>query len=116
VCFIQIGVCVSVLKPLANTALFDKLDLMCIFCFLFIGSSFACMLFTVKLQQLLACSILSALLNEYSGSARTSAIGLTWEQHNKCKSTFEVKIFRTTVEFLTRILCLSSICSRIQCC
>ena len=41
-------------------------------------------------QQLVACSMLTALLNEYSSSSRTSSVGFTWEFHTKCKRAFEV--------------------------
>ena len=43
-------------------------------------------------QQLVACSMLSALLNEYSSSSRMSSVGFTWEFHMKCKKVFEVII------------------------
>jgi len=42
------------------------------------------------LQQLIACSLLSSLLSEYSNGTRTSRVGLTWEQHCSCKIAFEV--------------------------
>ena len=44
----------------------------------------------VWLQQLVACSLLSSLLSEYSNGMRTSRVGLTWEQHCSCKMAFEV--------------------------
>ena len=42
-------------------------------------------------QQLVACSLLTALLNEYSSSSRASNVGLPWELHRKCKAAFEVR-------------------------
>ena len=48
--------------------------------------------FFVDFQQLVACSMLSALLNEYSSSSRMSSVGFTWEFHMKCKQVFEVSL------------------------
>ena len=39
---------------------------------------------------MVACSILTALLNEYSSTNRSSSVGLSWEFHSQCKMTFEV--------------------------
>lgn len=42
------------------------------------------------LQQTLACSILTALLSEFSSSSKTSSIGLSMEFHGSCKRLFQV--------------------------
>ena len=44
----------------------------------------------IVLQQILGCSILKAILNEFSFINRSSDIGLSWEFHTRCKHTFEV--------------------------
>lgn len=43
-----------------------------------------------SLQQTLACSILTALLSEFSSSSKTSSIGLSMEFHGNCKRLFQV--------------------------
>lgn len=45
---------------------------------------------TSLLQQTLACSILTALLTEFSSSSKTSSIGLSMEFHGSCKRLFQV--------------------------
>lgn len=45
------------------------------------------------LQQTLACSILTALLSEFSSSSKTSNIGLSMEFHGNCKRVFQVLLF-----------------------
>lgn len=45
------------------------------------------------LQQTLACSILTALLSEFSSSSKTSSIGLSMEFHGNCKRLFQVRYF-----------------------
>jgi len=40
-------------------------------------------------MQLIACSILTAILNEFSSTSSTSSVGLTWEFHHNCKAIFE---------------------------
>ena len=62
--------------------------------------------FNLLFQQLVACSILTALLNEYSSSGRSSSVGLTWEFHSKCKSTFEVMLFHFLLK-LFKVVCVS---------
>ncbi|XP_038078024.1 exportin-4-like isoform X2 [Patiria miniata] len=54
--------------------------------------------------QLMACSMLTALLNEYSSSSRTSAIGLSWEFHNDCKRLFEVNDLKRVFLFAVQVL------------
>ncbi|RXM29621.1 Exportin-4 [Acipenser ruthenus] len=54
--------------------------------------------------QTLACSILTALLSEFSSSSKTSNIGLSMEFHGSCKRMFQEEdlrqIFMLTVEVL----------------
>ncbi|KAK1169631.1 exportin-4 [Acipenser oxyrinchus oxyrinchus] len=54
--------------------------------------------------QTLACSILTALLSEFSSSSKTSNIGLSMEFHGSCKRLFQEddlrQIFMLTVEVL----------------
>ncbi|KAL4233256.1 Exportin-4 [Mactra antiquata] len=58
-------------------------------------------------MQLVACSMLTALLNEYSSSSRTSNVGFTWEFHTKCKRAFEEsdlqKVFLFSLQMLNEI-------------
>ncbi|XP_060554653.1 exportin-4-like [Ruditapes philippinarum] len=58
-------------------------------------------------MQLVACSMLTALLNEYSSSSRTSSVGFTWEFHTKCKRAFEEndlqKVFLFSLQVLNEI-------------
>ncbi|KAF2973719.1 hypothetical protein EK904_004561 [Melospiza melodia maxima] len=55
-------------------------------------------------MQTLACSILTALLSEFSSSSKTSNIGLSMEFHGNCKRIFQEddlrQIFMLTVEVL----------------
>ena len=46
-----------------------------------------------SLQQMICCSILKALLTEYSTSSQSANIGLSLEFHAQCKKTFEVSNF-----------------------
>lgn len=55
-------------------------------------------------MQMIACSMLTALLNEYSGSAKTSAIGLSWNFHNECKKKFESNDLKQVFQFALQIL------------
>ncbi|CAB1449232.1 unnamed protein product [Pleuronectes platessa] len=54
--------------------------------------------------QTLACSILTALLSEFSSSSKTSSIGLSMEFHGSCKRVFQEEslrqIFMLTMEVL----------------
>uniref|UniRef100_A0A3B4ULD5 Exportin-4 n=1 Tax=Seriola dumerili TaxID=41447 RepID=A0A3B4ULD5_SERDU len=54
--------------------------------------------------QTLACSILTALLSEFSSSSKTSSIGLSMEFHGSCKRLFQEEglrqIFMLTMEVL----------------
>ncbi|KAL3883791.1 hypothetical protein ACJMK2_030022 [Sinanodonta woodiana] len=55
-------------------------------------------------MQLVACSILMALLNEYSSSSRTSTVGFTWEFHMKCKRAFEANDLKRVFLFSLQVL------------
>lgn len=44
----------------------------------------------VHLQQILGCNIISALMQEYATTVKSSDVGLTWETHFKAKKQFEV--------------------------
>ncbi|PIK52923.1 putative exportin-4 [Apostichopus japonicus] len=55
-------------------------------------------------QQMIACSMLTALLNEYSGNAKTSAIGLSWNFHNECKRKFENNDLKQVFQFALQVL------------
>ena len=59
------------------------------------------------LQQMVACSILTALLNEYSSTSRSSSVGLSWEFHSQCKITFEVCMTRKYVHFHMLIIIIT---------
>ncbi|KAH6927260.1 hypothetical protein HPB50_001221 [Hyalomma asiaticum] len=49
--------------------------------------------------QSLGCSILSALLVEFSSSTRATDVGLTWEVHLRAKKSFEVNHLRKVFQF-----------------
>ncbi|XP_071113997.1 exportin-4-like [Haliotis cracherodii] len=55
-------------------------------------------------MQLVACSMLTALLNEYSSSSRTSNVGFTWEFHTRCKRAFEEKDLKKVFMFSMQVL------------
>ncbi|KAK6169678.1 hypothetical protein SNE40_020678 [Patella caerulea] len=55
-------------------------------------------------MQLVACSMLTSLLNEYSSSSRTSNAGFTWEFHNRCKRTFETSNLKKVFLFCLQVL------------
>ncbi|KAK3097618.1 hypothetical protein FSP39_011440 [Pinctada imbricata] len=55
-------------------------------------------------MQLVACSMLTALLNEYSSSSRMSSVGFTWEFHSKCKRTFEEKDLKRVFLFALQVM------------
>ncbi|CAD5117397.1 DgyrCDS6171 [Dimorphilus gyrociliatus] len=58
--------------------------------------------------QLVACSLLKAILIEFSSTSRSSAVGLSWEMHNCCKMQFErehlKEIFLLVSNLLIQIL------------
>ncbi|CAG5123634.1 unnamed protein product [Candidula unifasciata] len=55
-------------------------------------------------MQLVACSMLTSLLNEYSYTSRTSSVGLTWEFHIKCKRAFEQSDLKRVFMFSLQVL------------
>ncbi|ESO89303.1 hypothetical protein LOTGIDRAFT_106479, partial [Lottia gigantea] len=55
-------------------------------------------------MQLVACSMLTSLLNEYSSSSRTSNTGFTWEFHTKCKRAFETNNLKKVFLFCLQVL------------
>ncbi|XP_018372809.1 PREDICTED: exportin-4-like [Trachymyrmex cornetzi] len=59
-------------------------------------------------NQILGCNILSAILQEYATTAKSSNIGLTWEVHLKEKRQFEQsdmkKIFKFCVEIFNELI------------
>ncbi|OWF40176.1 Exportin-4 [Mizuhopecten yessoensis] len=55
-------------------------------------------------MQLVACSMLTALLNEYSSSSRTSSVGFTWEFHTRCKRAFEESDLKRVLLFALQVL------------
>lgn len=61
--------------------------------------------------QTIGCSILTALLNEYSSTTRSSDVGLTWEVHLLAKKKFETtdlkKIFQYCLQGLSEFTKLS---------
>jgi len=56
----------------------------------------------------LGCNILSAILQEYATTAKSSDIGLTWEIHFKEKKQFErsdmKKIFKFCIEVFNELI------------
>jgi hypothetical protein len=45
----------------------------------------------IYLQQILGCNIISAMMQEYATTVKSSDVGLTWETHFKAKKQFEVQ-------------------------
>lgn len=60
------------------------------------------------MQQILGCNILSAILQEYATTTKSSDIGLTWEVHFKQKKHFELshmkRIFKFCIEVLDELI------------
>lgn len=56
------------------------------------------------LQKILGCNILSAILEEYATTVKSSELNLTWEVHLREKKQFELsdmkKIFKLCIEIL----------------
>lgn len=44
----------------------------------------------VTLQRMIGCSIVSALMQEYAVTVKSTDVGITWETHFKAKKQFEV--------------------------
>ncbi|XP_071566040.1 exportin-4 [Temnothorax nylanderi] len=59
-------------------------------------------------NQILGCNILSAILQEYATTAKSSDIGLTWEVHFKAKKHFELsdmkRIFKFCIEVFGELI------------
>ncbi|CAI9742263.1 exportin-4-like isoform X1 [Octopus vulgaris] len=55
-------------------------------------------------MQLVACSLLIALLNEYASASRASSVGFTWEFHFKCKRRFEEEDLKRVFLFAIQVL------------
>ncbi|KAH0541119.1 exportin-4-like [Cotesia glomerata] len=55
-------------------------------------------------RQLLGCSIMSALMQEYATTAKSSEVGLTWELHFKAKQQFEITDLKRIFKFVTTAL------------
>lgn len=56
----------------------------------------------------MGCNILSAILQEYATTAKSSDIGLTWEVHFKQKKHFELsdmkRIFKFCIEVFSELI------------
>ncbi|XP_058796622.1 exportin-4-like [Phymastichus coffea] len=55
-------------------------------------------------RQLLGCSIISALMQEYATTVKSSDVGLTWETHFKAKKQFEVTTLKRIFKFCVQVL------------
>ncbi|XP_039270584.2 exportin-4-like [Styela clava] len=55
-------------------------------------------------QQLIACSIITALVTEFSITNKSSDMGMTWQQHLKCKKSFEDFDLKTIFSLLLEVL------------
>ncbi|KAJ8667434.1 hypothetical protein QAD02_009097 [Eretmocerus hayati] len=55
-------------------------------------------------RQLLGCSIISALMQEYATTIKSSDVGLTWEIHFKAKKQFEVTSLKRIFKFCVQAL------------
>ncbi|XP_074663144.1 exportin-4-like [Tubulanus polymorphus] len=66
--------------------------------------------------QMIACSVMGALLNEYATGNRSSKIGLPWEFHNKCKRSFQdselKRMFLLVLQILNELLNFGGALSR----
>ncbi|XP_077436841.1 exportin-4 isoform X2 [Vanacampus margaritifer] len=69
--------------------------------------------------QTLACSILTALLSEFSSSSKTSSIGLSMEFHGSCKRLFQEdglrQIFAMTMEVLQEFSRRENLSAQMSC-
>ncbi|XP_050429581.1 exportin-4-like [Adelges cooleyi] len=57
-----------------------------------------------KKQQILGCSIILALMQEYSTTVKSTDVGLSWESHYAAKKEFEAKDLKRIFLFSTRAL------------
>ncbi|KAG8318066.1 Exportin-4 [Homalodisca vitripennis] len=55
-------------------------------------------------KQVLGCSIISALIQEYATTVKSSDVGLTWETHFKAKKQFEVSDLKRILQFTVSAL------------
>ncbi|XP_014679724.1 PREDICTED: exportin-4-like, partial [Priapulus caudatus] len=55
-------------------------------------------------MQSLGCSILMALMNEYSTTTHSSSIGLSWEFHLTAKRTFETRDLKRVFQLCVQVL------------
>ncbi|CAI6367793.1 unnamed protein product [Macrosiphum euphorbiae] len=55
-------------------------------------------------KQVLGCSIILALMQEYSTTIKSTDVGLTWESHYAAKKEFEARDLRRIFVFSTRAL------------
>ncbi|KAK7874402.1 hypothetical protein R5R35_001498 [Gryllus longicercus] len=62
-------------------------------------------------HQILGCNIISAIIQEYATTVKSSDVGLTWEVHFQAKKQFEVtdlkRIFRFCVQALNQLTSLN---------
>ena len=57
-----------------------------------------------KQKQLLGCSMISALMQEYATTVKSSDVGLSWELHFKAKKQFELTDLKTIMNLSIRSL------------
>lgn len=55
-------------------------------------------------RQVLGCSIISAMMQEYATTVKSSDVGLTWETHFKAKKQFEVTDLKRILQFSVQAL------------
>ncbi|XP_067950232.1 exportin-4-like [Watersipora subatra] len=55
-------------------------------------------------MQLIACSLLTALLSEFSSYSKSAGTGFTWEFHIRCKRHFESNYLLRTMVFTLQLL------------
>ncbi|XP_050548233.1 exportin-4-like [Daktulosphaira vitifoliae] len=56
------------------------------------------------MQQILGCSIILALMQEYSTTVKSTDVGLSWESHYAAKKEFEANDLRRIFVFSTQAL------------
>ena len=55
-------------------------------------------------QQMIACSVLAAIMQEYSSSVKSSDVGLRWEIHFRVKRQFEGTDLKRIFHFIVQAL------------
>lgn len=55
-------------------------------------------------QQMIACSVLAAIMQEYSSSVKSSDVGLRWEIHFRVKRQFEATDLKRIFQFVLQAL------------